>query len=416
MLPIWFYLVSLFIAPQLWVEPLLGLRIDLLVYPLWVLALTLRGRLGLVFRFGTQDWFLAGFVGWAILTMVVNPQPPRFDELAQNYLKWLLMYRLTAASIDSPATLRKASWAILVTVGVIAIEAIQHLLGGEGWARQGFAWVDASAASVGVEHRTRWVGIFDGPGVFCVMFTIALPFALQYAARAYGKAARVMAVVVGLPLYGYAIFSTGSRGGMLTALAILGFWVLSRYEITVKRIVLSAVIAVAAMMVGPSYLTSTTDAEHSAQHRVDMWVEGLEMAQSHPIVGIGRGNFAGYTGMLIAHNSGIELMGETGFVGLFLWFGVIYCGFRALAARSRESPDPKERELLNALGLSLVGYLVSSLFVTLEYETLYFVLGLTAGVRNFTQGEAPYAKRDAKIMGAIVVSYFVLIKLFAMTY
>lgn len=416
MLPIGLYLITLFIAPQVWAEPLLGLRVDLVIYPLWFTALALQGRAGEVFRLHTQDWFFAGFVTWVALSMTVNEPPARYDEILGNYLKWLLMYRLTAVSIDSPQALRRVSWALMTVIGVVAIEAIAHLTTGEGWAHQGFAWVDPSAASVGVTQRTRWVGIFDGPGVFCVMFTIALPFALQYAAKAYGKRGLLGAMAIGLPLFGYAIFSTGSRGGFLAAIAMVGFWLLSRYEITFKRIVLSAVIAVLGILVGPTYLTSTSDSSKSAQHRVDMWVEGIDMVQSHPLVGIGRGNFARETGLLIAHNSGIELMGETGLVGVYLWLGVIYCGFRSVAARSREAGDERERELLNALGLCLLGYLLSSLFVTLEYETLYFVLGLTAGVRSYTVGEQPFVTRDAKIMAVIVASYFVMVKLFAMSY
>jgi putative inorganic carbon (hco3(-)) transporter len=310
------------------------------------------------------------------------------------------------------------TYAVMAIVGVVAVQAAQHLNSpdGLGWAGQTFAWVDPSAASVGVTNRTRWVGIFDGPGVYCVMFTVALPFALQYIAPTYGRWKRLLAVTVLLPLFGYAVFTTGSRGGFLTAIAIAGFWVMSRYEISIKRVILAAVFVTVGMMVGPSYLTSTTDSNKSAQHRVDMWYEGIEMVQSHPLAGIGRGNFGAYTGRLIAHNSGIELMGETGFVGLFAWFGVIYLGFRNLADRVRETTDAPERELLMALGLCLIGYLVSSLFVTLEYETLYFVLGMTAGVRNFTTQQRTFRKRDAKIMAAIVLAFYAGMKLFVMGY
>jgi O-antigen ligase len=418
MLPVWIYLSALFIAPQLWLEPFLGMRVDFFIYPLWLLWLALRGRAGLVFSFHAQDWFFAGFIAWMALGVVVNPAPEAAGTILQNYVKWLLMYRLTAASIDSPDALRRVVVAILVVSGVVAVEAAQHLssASGLGWAGQTFAWVDPSAASVGVTNRTRWVGIFDGPGVFCVMFTVALPFALQYIAPAYGMTMRALAALALLPLFGYAIFTTGSRGGFLTAIAVMGFWVMSRFRITLRRVVLAGVIVTAGMMLGPSYLTSTTDSNKSAQHRVDMWYEGIEMVQGNPLFGIGRGNFAEYTGRLIAHNSGIEIMGETGLAGLFLWFGIIYLGFRNLANRVRETADPRERELLMGLGLALIGYIVSSLFVTLEYETLYLLLGMTAGVRNFTTQFAPLRKRDAKIMATVVLAFFVAMKLFVMSY
>lgn len=68
------------------------------------------------------------------------------------------------------------------------------------------------------------------------------------------------------------------------------------------------------------------------------------------------------------------------------------------------------------VGLALLGYMVSSLFVTLEFETLYFVLGMTAGVVNYTEQPAVYRKRDAKITWAIIVGFFVAMKLFVMSY
>ncbi|MEW6704303.1 MAG: O-antigen ligase family protein [Pseudomonadota bacterium] len=418
LLPLWLYLIALFIAPQLWLGPFLNLRVDLFIYPLWLVWLAGRGRLGLVFAFRAQDWFILGFITWVALSLVANQTPAHTALVIQFYFKWFVLYRLTAASIDSIDTLRKATHAILVVVGVVAIEAIQHLHSpeGRGWAGQTHGWVNELAATAGVKARTRWVGIFDGPGVFAVMFTIALPFALQYIAPVYGKFKRMLAVVVLLPLYGYAVFSTGSRGGFLATIAVLGLWVLSRYKVKMKHLIMAGVVGSVGLMLAPAYLTSTTDSNRSAQHRVDMWGEGVEMVEHNPLFGIGRGNFARYTGKLIAHNSGIEVMGETGLVGLFLWVGASYMGFRTLLRRSRETTDPRERELLLAVGLCLVGYLVSSLFVTLEYETLYFIWGLMAGVRNFTEAENPFTKRDAKIIGTIVVGYFVAVKGFVMLY
>lgn len=109
-------------------------------------------------------------------------------------------------------------------------------------------------------------------------------------------------------------------------------------------------------------------------------------------------------------------MGETGFMGMFMWLGVIYMGFRNLAARTRESTSGTEKEVLIGLGLCIIGYLVSSLFVTLEFETLYFVLGMTAGVRNFTKEKAKFSLHDVSMIFRIIFFYYAAMKLFVMTY
>jgi O-antigen ligase len=417
LLPIVFYLVALFVAPQLWYSAVVGWRVDLFIYPLWFLVLLARGRLVRLALFSAQDWFFVAMLAWILLSSVANGTTDRGLPILGLYTKWFLLYRMTAASVDSPNTLRRVGWLVLVIASVVAVEAIQHLSSGDGrgWAGQSFSWVDESAQSVGVEHRTRWVGIFDGPGVFCVMFTVALPFALQYLSPAFPVLQRVAVVGLFVPLLGMAIFSTGSRGGFLTTIGIFAFWGLARYRISLTKLVLACVLAALAFTVGPAYLTSTTDSSGSAQHRVDMWAEGIEMIQDNPVFGIGKGNFVRYTGRLIAHNSAIEVMGETGLVGLFAWFGITYSGFRNLVRRYQEA-ESRERELLLAIGLCLIGYLISAQFVTLEMETLYFVLALTTSVRSWTREPPVFGPRDAGIMSVTLAGYVVLVKAFVMKY
>ncbi|MFZ2650127.1 MAG: O-antigen ligase family protein [Burkholderiaceae bacterium] len=417
-LPIGLFLVALFVAPQLWVPGLLGWPVDYMIYPLWLLVLMLRGRASEVFKFKAQDWFFVAMLAWVVLGSVIKGPAARFTDILLDYAKWFFLYRMTAASIESPERLRQVGWLILLCAGLISVEAIQHLgsSDGLGWAGQSHAWINEGAKEIGIENRTRWVGIFDGPGVFCVMFTVALPFATQFLASAYAVPMRLVVLGTFVPLLGMAIFSTGSRGGYLTAIAILGFWILARFKVSFGKLVLAGIVAAAGLMLGPAYLTATKDSNKSAQGRVEMWAEGIEMVQQNPVLGIGKGKFVAYTGKLIAHNSGIEVMGETGFVGLLLWFGITYTGMKNLIRRYAESPDPREQELLLAIGLCVIGYFVSSLFVTLEYETLYFVLGLTASVQNWATTPATFTKRDFKIMAAIAGGFFVFIKLFVMAY
>lgn len=417
-LPLWIYLTVLMIAPQLWVGPLIGLRPDLFVYGFWFLVVAFRGRLGEVFRFRTQDWFFVAMLVWMVLSWIKNGFRDYSSLILIEYTKWFVVYRLVAASIDSIENLRRAAWIFLSFGLLLAVEGIQHMNSpdGLGWAGQEFAWIDPSAKAMGLQNRTRWINIFDGPGVFCVVYTIALPIAMQYWDSAYGAVKRLIAAGLMVPLLGIGIVYTGSRGGMLTALAILGLYTLSKFHLSLTKLVLMLSIASAGMMLGPAYLTSTSDSSGSAQHRVEMWAEGIEMVSQNPILGIGKGYFLSYTNKLIAHNSAIEVMGETGFVGMFFWFGILYMGIRNIVSRVKESNSPSERSLLVGIGLSIVGYYVSSLFVTLEYETIYCLLGLSAAVAGWTVKSEPYSVRDFKIMISIMIGYFVLIKLFVMMY
>jgi O-antigen ligase len=417
-LPFWLYLTGLMLAPQLWVDSMLGWRVDLFILPFWLGVLLVKGRLGDFFKFRTQDKFLAFLVIWIFLSVAVNGYTDIFGRLGQTYFKWFLVYRLLVLSITTPKELKQATWGFLFFGLLLAVQSIQHMASadGRGWAGQPFGWVDPAAATIGLDKRTQWVGIFDGPGVFAVVFTTALPFCIQYVSKTYGILTRTLALFVGMPLLGIALYYTGSRGGMLTGAAIVGMYVLARIRLSLPKLIVVSSLAVGVIMLAPSYLTDTRDSSGSAQNRISMWAEGIEMVQQNPVFGIGRLQFRHYTGSLVAHNSAIEIMGETGLPGFFCWVGIIYLGLRNILLRWRESADTREQGLLLALAVSLLAYCVSAMFVTLEYETFYFLIALTAAVNNWTTGPIKVAWLDLRKIALIIFAFMLSLKLYVMSY
>ena len=126
-LPIGLFLIALFVAPQLWVSAVKGWPVDYMIYPFWLLVLMLRGRIGEVFKFRAQDWFFVGMLVWMALGSVIKPPAARIDVILIDYAKWFFLYRMTAASIESPERLRLVGWVILLVAGLIGVQAIQHL-------------------------------------------------------------------------------------------------------------------------------------------------------------------------------------------------------------------------------------------------------------------------------------------------
>jgi O-antigen ligase len=109
-------------------------------------------------------------------------------------------------------------------------------------------------------------------------------------------------------------------------------------------------------------------------------------------------------------------MGETGIPGLFLWLGIIYMAFKNLFAAYRELEDPKSRSYVMAIGLSIAGYILSSLFVTLEYETFYFLLAIASAAGGSLRVEPTLARRDLSWLTGIMAAFFIAVKGFAMLY
>lgn len=412
-----FYLILLFIAPQLWIEPFVGLSADYVLYPLWLLAVMMQGRMGEFFRFTSQDKFFLMMLFWIVLSTMLNDRNDNSGKIIFDYVKFFLLYKLVVASTPTFSSLKRVGLYIVVFGLILTVEGIQHKLSpdGIGWAGQKLGWVDPSVIAAGGTGRTQWINIFDGPGVFCVVFTTALPFLLWMTGGGFSKWRRLVAFALVVPV-GIAIYYTGSRGGFLATLAILGIFLALKLNISMTRIAIVGGILSLLFMLAPSHLTSMEDESRSAQHRVDMWVEGVEMVTHNPLLGIGKGNFGVYTGSLIAHNSAIEIMGEMGLPGLFLWFGLIYMGLRYLYCYYMESSEPQDRNFVQAIAISIMGYLASAMFVTLEYETFYFLLAMCASVGRKLENPPVFTGRDMRWVASATIGWVLVVKVFVMMY
>lgn len=416
MLIIFIYLTTLFIAPQLWIEPFVGMRVDFYVYPLWMLALFFakeKNPLALT----AQDKFFLLMLLWMFLSTAMNGFHDRSTEILVNYSKWFVLYKLVSMTVTSAGRLRAVALMLVFFAVVLAWEGIEHKTSasGLGWAGQTLGWIDPEAAASGEPGRTRWINIFDGPGVFCVIYTIALPFVMQYLVAPFGFGARLWGMGL-LTLLLVAIYFTGSRGGFLTTLVLFALFVAVRYRVSLVKIAFVGTVISMAFMLAPSYITTLDDPSKSSKRRVEMWVEGVEMVQQNPLFGIGKGNFIKYTGKLVAHNSSIEIMGETGLPGLFFWVGLIYMALKNLLFYIRESEDERDKAYAIALGLSVLGYIASSMFVTLEYETLYFLLGLCAAMGYRLKQPNLFTERDFWAISAMTLGWAIFIKVFVMFY
>jgi hypothetical protein len=406
------YLITLFIAPQLWLKPFIGIRVDLFIYPVWFFYLLLSGKFK-NFRFGPQEKFFIFWIAWIIISLMANGVLiERWENIVFFYIKWFILYLFISLTLRSVRNIQVFSVVLVILAIILCIEGIDQYQKGIGWAGQALGWVD-DAASKG---RTKWINIFDGPGVFCVVYTIALPFILPL----FTKAAPFIRKIFFIFLFGLfvtAIYVNGSRGGLLTALAIILMYYGQEY---IKKNKLLFIILIAgilgALTLLPSYMTQVSDEHHSSAHRVEMWAEGCEMIKQNPIFGIGRGGFASYTGKLVAHNSFVEIMGETGLPGLFAWMALIYISLKQLYCYFKEGSNKIENKmgvtLSRCLFIAIMGYLISAMFVTLEYETLYILLGVCAAFGRLLKSPIEITAKDLRLIAIIEISWVVFINAF----
>jgi O-antigen ligase len=229
--------------------------------------------------------------------------------------------------------------------------------------------------------RMTYLGFFGDPNDIGLFLVMCIPFLAYFFTQ--GKFLTKLTTLTILSIFIYGIYITGSRGTQLGALSLIPIYYLVLHagpKIMITAVSLAPIAAV--------LLTSLTkNIDESANGRLEAWYAGIQMMLSHPITGIGKGNFADHHG-LTAHNSYILILGELGIPGYTLWGGVlisiVLTGYlfikNSQRINSTELTDEQKSELkLNkTLFFSMIGFLVTAFFLSRSYTVVLFVfLGIT---------------------------------------
>jgi probable O-glycosylation ligase (exosortase A-associated) len=193
-----------------------------------------------------------------------------------------------------------------------------------------------------------------------------------------------------------AIFFTYSRGAVVGLIAVLGLMILK----TRQRIILVPVAFLAlagAILFAPQSWkdrmnpSKDTMMDKSARGRINAWWFAVHLVEDYPITG---GGFRTFTGPLFllyapdpqdfhyAHSVYFGILGEHGVPGLLLFATLIASAFlslRQVVKWGRMYGDPLPGHYANMFYYSLIGFLISGLFLGRAYfDYAYTVLACTA--------------------------------------
>lgn len=192
-------------------------------------------------------------------------------------------------------------------------------------------------------------------------------------------------------LTAFAAIGTQSRGALLgmTAMALF-VWINSRNKMVSGLIVVVTAGAIASVMPESWYERMSTikthDEDASAIGRVNAWWTSFNMAKDRLLGGgfeCWRGpTFALYapdpTNVRDVHSITFEVLGEHGFIGLFLFLtlGVMTWASAGWAARqARKMPDIHwVSDMMRMVQVSLIAYAVAGQFLGLAYFDYYYML------------------------------------------
>lgn len=257
-------------------------------------------------------------------------------------------------------------------------------------------WLAGAAAG----GAARLEGGAGDPNFLAAALIPAIVLAAALGAGARSAHARLaLGAAIAVLLAGFA--ATASRGGLVAAVvvALAAIWLHPGRRLHVALLVAGALaLAAASFAASPGAWQRVTSFDAKGNGRSELWHVAWRMSADHPLVGVGIDNFrersAGYVrdaGPLqfvdliaerprVVHNTYLQLLAETGAVGLALFLlvvgGCLRAGWRA--CRSFElAGEHALATLARAVVLAVIGVLTAALFLSdAADKRLWVLLGL----------------------------------------
>src|SRR5579885_3577573 len=268
------------------------------------------------------------------MTDAINKKD-RLKEIAK-WLEFLVLVLLGAQYLRT----RRQIW-LLVSL-IIAAAVTQAFF---GYAQAVF---NLGPASFVRSYNLRVYGTFDQPNPYAGYLNMSLAITLALLLLGRNWLTRSLAGIAAC-LIGGAFYLTQSRGGQVALLAALAFIILAgmpRIRVWMRIVIIGLFALAEGMLSGliPLYLFDqvshflgltgiSLDApnpqDYSTAERLAHWIAGLNMYLTHPVLGVGIGNYPdAYPNYYItifvnslgqAHNYYINIAAETGTVGLIVY-------------------------------------------------------------------------------------------------
>jgi putative inorganic carbon (hco3(-)) transporter len=369
------FMVVYFARPEDWIPGLSAVPLAKITGILILLALA--------FSFNQIRWhmppeaiFLAVLVAQLWLAAVFSPVwRGGAVNVMLDFSKVLPLLLVIYGAVRSMNRLRNILWVQAASVAAIAFVSILH-----GHVREG---------------RLQGVlsGIYGNSNDLALANDLALPVCLALALltkRMWMKIAWAIAMLAMI----YAVALTASRAGAmaLAVAALVCLWQLGVRQRRYYLLLLAPLAVVAVWFYGGSSLEQRfaqtsidsgtnkpdSEAEGSALQRKELLFRSLEVTATHPLLGIGPGNFPIISGNWhVTHNSYTQISAEGGILALVLYLLILWRAAANLSAVRKYSNVGNGTRLFSmALAASFSAYLVGSFFGSDAY--LFFPYCLVA--------------------------------------
>ena len=334
---------------------------------------------------------------WTCVTYLFAFEPALATERLIEVLKVFLFVLVSAMVLRTRKHIEWMIWVIVISVG---------FFGAKGGA---FTLLTGGGYRVYGPPGDSFLSDNNAISVALIMVIPLMYYLREESASKWIRRGLLAAMV----LSGIAVLGTYSRGGLLAVSAMLMFlWFKSRrkglFALLLIPLVPLAVTAMPEHWFERMNTISSYEEDESAMGRINAWKTAINIANDRPLVGGGfelysQATFARYApdpeAVHAAHSVYFQMLGEHGYVGLFLFFALGLTGWmtaRKVIARSRDAPDNAwAGHLARSIQVSLIGFGVGGAFVNISYWDLqYYELILLAAAHGLvttktrTEGQA----------------------------
>jgi O-antigen ligase len=343
----------------------------------------------------------AAIAAWALLSMAWTFRPRVGSDIFFGWITAVAIVLVVSTTLTDRRSLRWAATAFVA--GAIASVAI-GLVGGA---------VQTPASGSG-DIAARLVGGSGDPNFLAAGIVPAVVLAFAVAAGTENPAARV-AVAPVVAFLAVGLVASQSRGGLVAALvaAVAALVLAKRRRGWVVIGLLWLVGAAAAWYVADPVAWQRLLDFGESSGRSELWSVAWQMWQDHPLAGVGlqgfldaAGDYARALGPLeyaefiteqphVVHNSFLELLAETGIVGLALFLVVVGISLRCAGQAVRRFEaigDLAMATLAKAVIVSVLASLTAAMFISSQTDRRIWVL-LALGPALLAAARRPDAER-----------------------
>lgn len=321
---------------------------------------------------------LLAFVFWMSFANIFAMVPDLALQKWEQCIKILLMTFVTMILITNRERVQALVWVIVISLAFFGIKGgvFTIVKGGESW-----VWGPPRSF------------IADN-NALAMALVMALPLLRYLQLQTQSQWIRISLYGAAI-LIVFSIIGSQSRGAFLGVMIMLAFLILKSRHRMLLGLGSVVVLAVCLAFVPQSWVDrmktiESYEEDGSANARLEVWKFALKVVQDRPIVGGGfrvsydKDIFLRYVPDADVgleknfHSVYFEILGELGFVGLFLYVGVLIAVWRSgsrIIALTRNRPDLRwADDLARMVQVSLVGFAVAGAFQNLAYFDLYFHL------------------------------------------